>query len=79
VTSARVGIGMVLDRLPDVRLDPDVHDVHVSDLSLRALPAMRALRPTGVRSGWQITASVTRCVSSAHRCRGVAFGRRACR
>ena len=46
MTSARVGLGMVLDRLPDVRLDPDVHDVHISDLSLRDLPAVRALCPS---------------------------------
>jgi hypothetical protein len=35
---------MVLDRLPNMRPDADVHDVHISDLSLRALPATRALR-----------------------------------
>jgi cytochrome P450 len=32
----RVGLEMVLDRLPNLRLDPDAHDIHISGLGFRA-------------------------------------------
>jgi len=42
---------MVLDRVLNVRLDPDGHDIHISDPSWRAPPstrAVRTIRPTGM-------------------------------
>ena len=39
----RMGLEMVLDRLPNVRLDPDAHDIHISGFGFRAVYTLPVL------------------------------------